>query len=370
MDFPINVDVYCSDGRYGKSTAVILDPATDRVKYVAVSDPNRLYTEYLVPVDKIDGADAEKIELNCTQAELEKMEKFSEAEFLDVPYYGGYDDFSGMPDPMANVYRKEMVPEGEVAISRGLSVEATDGFVGTVDELVINPETGAVTHLVLRTGHIWGDAEVSIPVSQVKKVDSLAVYLDRDKESIETLPVVQIRRHYSKEEINKLDIEILLWAFDAQNTAKDALDSLRAFVKEKDIDLRNAVVLVKDADGKAKAREIADVGPRRGGIMGAVVGGLIGLLAGPGGAVLGAAAGAVTGDLAAKGIDRGFSNEYLKMIESKMPPGYSALLTLVESKHSQELLDALADFNGQVYRRKMTDDVVAELSQKVATPSG
>ena len=55
------------------------------------------------------------------------MDKFAEAEFLDVPYYG-YDSMDGMSDPMANVYRKENVPEGAIAVSKGMSVEATDGF--------------------------------------------------------------------------------------------------------------------------------------------------------------------------------------------------------------------------------------------------
>ncbi len=68
MDFPIKVDVFCTDGQYGKSTAVIVDPATEKVSFVAVSDPERMYTEYLVPVSQITQADATRIELNCCQS--------------------------------------------------------------------------------------------------------------------------------------------------------------------------------------------------------------------------------------------------------------------------------------------------------------
>ena len=260
MGFPINVKVYCSDGQYGKSTAVVVDPDTEKVLFVSVSDPERMYTEYLVPVSEIARADATKIELNCTKADVEKMKKFAEAEFLDVPYYG-YDSLDGMTDPMANVYRKEIVPEGGVALSKGMSVEATDGFVGNIDELVIEPETGAVTHLIMRTGHIWGSAELSIPVTQIKAVDLLAVYLDRDKDSIETLPAVQIHRHYSKEEINQLDIEILIWAFDTQKQARESLDHLKTFTKENSIELRNAAILEKDAKGKTTAAKLPILDP-------------------------------------------------------------------------------------------------------------
>ncbi len=290
------------------------------------------------------------------------MDKFAEAEFLDVPYYG-YDSLDGMSDPMANVYRKETAPVGTMVISKGLSVEATDGFVGNVDELIIEPGTGAVTHIVLHTGHIWGSAELSIPVTQIKEVNSLAVYLDRDKESIETLPVVQIRRHYSKKEINQLDVEILIWAFDSEDQAKKALEHLKSFAKDKSIDLRNAAVLEKNSEGKTQAREIADLGPRRGGITGVVAGGLLGLLAGPGGAILGAAAGAATGRAAAKKIDRGFSNDYLKMLEGKMKPGSSGLLTLVEGSQVQIFIDEMQSFGGQVFQQKVTDGIVSELTE-------
>jgi uncharacterized membrane protein/sporulation protein YlmC with PRC-barrel domain len=361
MDFPIDVDVFCSDGQYGKSTTVIIDPVTEKVTFVAVSDPNRLYTEYLVPVSEVINVDSSKIELKCTKTELEQMEKFAEAEYLDVPYYG-YDSLNGMSDPLANIYRKENIPEGTVTVSRGMAVEATDGFVGTVDELVINPNTGQITHMVLRTGHIWGSAEITIPVSQIKSIDALAVHLDGDKNSIETLPIVQIRRHYSKEEINKLNIEILIWAFDTADQAQAALQHLKSYTKENSIEIRNAAILMKDTDGKTKAREIADLGPRRGGITGLIAGGLIGLFAGPGGAIVGAAAGAATGGIAAQKIDRGFSNDYLSMLESKMKPGSSGLLTLVESSLVPNLIEELKTFGGQIYQQKVTDGVISDLA--------
>jgi uncharacterized membrane protein/sporulation protein YlmC with PRC-barrel domain len=361
MDFPIDVDVFCSDGQYGKSTTVIVDPATEKVTSIAVSNPNQIYTEYLVPVHKVVNVRPSKIELSCTKEELEQMEKFAEAEFLDVPYYG-FDSLNGMSDPMANVYRKEHIPVGTVTVSRGMSVEATDGFIGTVDELVINPNTDQITHIVLRTSHIWGSAEVSIPVSQIKTIDTLTVYLDRDKNSIETLPIVQIRRHYNKEEINNLNIEILIWVFEAEDQAQAALKHLKSYTKENNIEIRNAAILIKDADGKTKAREIADPGPRRGGITGVIIGSLIGLLAGPGGAIIGAAAGAVTGRTAAQKIDSGFSNDYLNMLESRMKPGSSGLLTLVESRVVPDLIEELSSFGGRLHQQKVTDEVISDLT--------
>jgi uncharacterized membrane protein/sporulation protein YlmC with PRC-barrel domain len=362
MDFPINVDVYCSDGKFGKTTAIIVDPATEIVSFVAVSDPERMYTEYLVPTSVITNADELKIELSYSKAEVEKLEKFSEADFLEVPYYG-YDNLDSMSDMTPNIYRKEHDPEGFVVVSKGMAVKATDGFVGNVDELVIDPKNGAVTHLVMRTGHIWGSAEISIPVHQIKEINSLAVYLDRDKDSIETLPAVQIRRHYNRKEINQLDIKIIIWVFDAQVQAKKALEHLISFTKENSIELRNAAILEKGTDGKTKTREIADPGPRRGGIMGVIAGGVIGLLAGPGGAILGAAVGAATGGVAAKKIDLGFSTEYLAKLEEKLKPGSSGIVTLVKSDKVQDLIAEMKPFNGKIYQQKISDEIVSALKE-------
>ena len=39
MGFPIYVDVSCAEGKFGKSTTVIVDPATEKVSFIAVSHP-------------------------------------------------------------------------------------------------------------------------------------------------------------------------------------------------------------------------------------------------------------------------------------------------------------------------------------------
>jgi hypothetical protein len=49
----------------------------------------------------------------------------------------------------------ESVPPDELTVLRGDAVEATDGRVGRIDELLVDPKTHGVTHLVMRTGHAW-----------------------------------------------------------------------------------------------------------------------------------------------------------------------------------------------------------------------
>jgi sporulation protein YlmC with PRC-barrel domain len=76
----------------------------------------------------------------------------------------------------------------ELAVQRGARVEATDGPVGVVDDLVVAPETGRITHLVLREGHPWGQKEVMIPVTDVADAEKNVVHLTLDKQAIAALP--------------------------------------------------------------------------------------------------------------------------------------------------------------------------------------
>jgi sporulation protein YlmC with PRC-barrel domain len=65
---------------------------------------------------------------------------------------------------------------------------ATDGRVGKVDEFLIDPLTGHITHLVLRKGHLWGERDITIAVSQIDRVTPEAVYLKLDKDAVNGLP--------------------------------------------------------------------------------------------------------------------------------------------------------------------------------------
>ena len=66
--------------------------------------------------------------------------------------------------------------------------------VGRVDEFLVDRETEHITHLVLREGHLWGQKDVTIPVSEIERIEEDTVYLKLDKEEIERLPSIPVRR--------------------------------------------------------------------------------------------------------------------------------------------------------------------------------
>ena len=66
--------------------------------------------------------------------------------------------------------------------------------MGWVDEFLVDPEDGYITHLILREGHLWGQKDVTIPVSEIERIEENTVYLKLNKRDVGKLPAIPIRR--------------------------------------------------------------------------------------------------------------------------------------------------------------------------------
>jgi sporulation protein YlmC with PRC-barrel domain len=202
MDIPVHAEVQCVDGLAGHSVAVILHPVSQRVTHLVVSEKEFPHTERLVPVDLVIGSTPYQIRLRCTKDELLAMESFIETEFvMGTEPHSVYslEEYRlwpyVLPDPeMGMVVEHEKIPPGELAVRRGARVQATDGQIGRVDEFLLDPANMHVTHLVLREGHLWGQKEVSIPVSQIDRIEEDVVYLKLDTHSAGQLPAIPLQR--------------------------------------------------------------------------------------------------------------------------------------------------------------------------------
>jgi hypothetical protein len=83
----------------------------------------------------------------------------------------------------------DRVPEGRVQVCRGDRVHATDGAIGRVQGLLVDPSDDHVTHVLLDEGHLWGAKRVAIPISAVTRVDD-GVRLSLTKDQVRDLPPV------------------------------------------------------------------------------------------------------------------------------------------------------------------------------------
>jgi sporulation protein YlmC with PRC-barrel domain len=86
----------------------------------------------------------------------------------------------------------DSVPSGEVDIRRDLTVCATDGEIGQVQGLVVEPGGHQVTHVLLPAGHLRGRKEVAIPISAVTKIGTMLIHLGLTKHQVKDLPPVAI----------------------------------------------------------------------------------------------------------------------------------------------------------------------------------
>jgi uncharacterized membrane protein/sporulation protein YlmC with PRC-barrel domain len=368
-DIPLEASVECTDGPCGKSVSVIVNPATRKVTYIVVQDKSFLDPDQrLVPVDQIDEVKPQKIRLACSKADLSGMEPFIERHFVedvydDPAYWYAVGDMYLEPyvTPIAPLVEEvERVPSGQLAVRRGTWVEATDGHVGTVGELVFDPESEQVTHFVLEEGHLWGKKEVTLPLSAIDRIAEDTIYLKLDKGAVEQLPAVPLTRHYRRAQAAGRDVELLAKVYDDPDAARNALEFVQDLHRRRVLKILDAAVLVKREDGTLALDDTKDLKPRTGRVLGAITGGLIGLLAGPVGAVVGALAGLGVGGLAAKHIDWGFSDRFLEALQAHLQPGTSALVLLVETEWLQPLSDALADDKGVILHETLTDELVQE----------
>lgn len=215
--FTIPSAVTCSDGPCGELTRVVVDPIARTVTHLVVAPKHGSQPTRLVSLDLVDSSTHE-LRLRCTLAEFEKLDAAEEVQFLQGtnsllgygpgqayawPYFGlGMGGMGGMGMGMGGAgmmgignaphsVTYDRLPKGEVAVRRGDQVHATDGPIGKVQGLVIDPADHHVTHVLLQEGHLWGRKEVAIPISAVTDVKE-GIRLNLSKEAVERLPAVPI----------------------------------------------------------------------------------------------------------------------------------------------------------------------------------
>jgi len=214
--FTMGRDVRCTDGECGKLRRVVIDPVGRTLTHLVVEPAHRESAGRLVPIDVVSSTSAD-IELNCSAAEFEKFEHAQELRFLpgaqgewgyeqedmlSWPYYGlgpigpglgiaGGVGLNRSVNSDAQVTAYEHIPAGEVQVRRGEHVHATDGLIGRVQGLVVDPADHHVTHVLLDEGHLWGLKQVAIPIGSVTGVDD-GVHLDLTKDQVRDLPPVEL----------------------------------------------------------------------------------------------------------------------------------------------------------------------------------
>lgn len=111
--------------------------------------------------------------------------------------------------------------------------------------------------------------------------------------------------------------------------------------------LEDAVIVVKDDDGKTVVRETIDPQPGRSALSGGMWTGLFGLLlGGPVGWAAGTAIGAGAGALTAKVVDLGISDEWVGWFREAVKPGTATVAVLASEIVEDHLVAEVHRFAG------------------------
>jgi hypothetical protein len=210
-EFTIGSEVECGDGVCGELQRVVVDPVARTLTHLVVDAKHEPGTSRLVPIP-LARSMAGRILLSCTSAEFDRIEPAEETHFvtgargewgyqqehvLAWPFYGlgmgagGTSSMAGLPAE-AQTVTYDRVPVGEVQVRRGEAVHATDGDIGRVQGLVVDPADHAVTHILLDEGHLWGKKRVAIPIGAMAAVGATGVRLRFTKDEVRDLPPVDL----------------------------------------------------------------------------------------------------------------------------------------------------------------------------------
>jgi nucleotide-binding universal stress UspA family protein/sporulation protein YlmC with PRC-barrel domain len=163
--FKIGAQVRTSDRQHvGEVHRVVLDFEQQAMVAIVVLGQGGLARDILVPADFVGGVDDGALELRVGGEELEQFPNFAYGEFVTPPPTWSE---PGLVPPQQH---KRLGP-GQVDVTRGTSVLATDGEVGHVDSVEVEPDVSRLRAFWVRPKGLFPQA-MRIPVEWVSTTDT------------------------------------------------------------------------------------------------------------------------------------------------------------------------------------------------------
>ncbi|MCI0756627.1 DUF1269 domain-containing protein [Teichococcus vastitatis] len=165
--------------------------------------------------------------------------------------------------------------------------------------------------------------------------------------------------------------ELVVVGFDDPGQADQVLAKLGKLRQEYLIDLEDAVIAVRDADGEVRLKQsinLTAAGAASGGLSGALWGSLVGLLfLNPlAGMAIGGAIGAGTGALSGSMVDYGINDDFIRSLADTIPNNSSALFVLIRKVQPEKVLAELAGIQGRVLRTSLSPEQEGRLREALA----
>jgi uncharacterized membrane protein len=153
---------------------------------------------------------------------------------------------------------------------------------------------------------------------------------------------------------------VIVVNFGEDSKAYDALTKLKELDGQRQIDLAEAVVVVRREDGQIETKDRVGDESLTGTGTGGIIGLVIGILGGPLGVLLGGATGVLIGSLFDLD-DEDETDSVLGELGRSVKVGRTSLLAEVEEQSPEVVDTAMAELGGTMVRRDV-DDVEAEIA--------
>lgn len=161
--------------------------------------------------------------------------------------------------------------------------------------------------------------------------------------------------------------ELVCIAFKDSSTADRVLNELRAMESNYILDLEDAVIVIRDMDGKVHLKQCVDVfggATQHGVALGMLWGGLIGLLFfNPLAGLLGSLAGGAGGGAVSVGAsefgllsDYGIPDQFIKDLGSTIQRGTSAIFLLIRNVDQEKLLASFSRYEGTILKTSLSKE--------------
>lgn len=156
---------------------------------------------------------------------------------------------------------------------------------------------------------------------------------------------------------------LVVFAFDTQDGAKQMADKLQSLQKQQLLTLADAAIVTREGDGKPKIKQLNDL-VGAGALGGAFWGMLFGMLFFM--PWMGLAIGSITGALAGKFSDVGIDDAFIKDVSDAVQPGQSAIFLLVENTVVDKVIPEIKDLNPRVIKSSLSTEQEAKLKELLA----
>lgn len=151
---------------------------------------------------------------------------------------------------------------------------------------------------------------------------------------------------------------LVVLKFDSVDGARQMRDRLLELQKQQLLQVDDAAIMSKDANGKPKLEQLHNLAGA-GALGGAFWGMLFGLLFFI--PILGLAVGAAAGALAGSMSDVGIDDKFIKQVGEAITPGTAALFLLVSNVTVDKVLDQIKDIKFEVLQTNLSHEQEGQL---------